>query len=330
MKNVRDIKVRKRTAGSYELRYTYNGKQKSIYGQSIAVCRAKYSEILQQLKKTKTRKSMLFSTWYVKYVELYKQNVIKPGTLKNMNGNFQKHILPYIGNKTLKQIKCEDIQLIVNNMVNFPRQQTIVFDQLNACLNQAIKCGYIDNNPCVATCIKKHKGNKGKSLTNEQLKILIEYLQSHNPPITNLIYLYLSTGMRRNELLNVRYEDLDLEKCEIYVRGTKTTNSVRTIQVPLKVLNLFPKKPIPFIDWTYNKVDREFKKICDKLHFKGIVIHSLRHTYATRCVEAGVPPATLQKWMGHSSISITLDVYTHISDEFKRQSVSSLNYGFIP
>lgn len=330
MKNVREVNVRKRADGLYELRYTILGKQKSIYGKSIAVCRAKYADILKINKKVRIYKSMLFSTWVVKYIDLFKKSVLSPSSLKNMAGNFQKHILPYIGKKTLKQIHCEDIQLIVNNMCDLPRQQTIVFDQLNACLNQAVKVGYIENNPCAAVSIKKHKGKRGSALTHEELNILIKYLQTHNPPITNLIYLYLSTGMRRNELLNVRYEDLNFEKSEIFVRGTKTANSKRTIQVPLKVLNLFPKQSIPFVDWTYNRVDREFKKICDILHFKGVVIHSLRHTFATNCVEAGVPPVTLQKWLGHSTISITMDVYTHISDDFKRQSVDALNYDFIP
>ena len=136
--------------------------------------------------------------------------------------------------------------------------------------------------------------------------------------------------MRRNELLNIKYKDLNFEENEILIRGEKTKNSLRTIQVNKKVLNLFPKKDIPFVDWNSDKVNREFKKIVDKLGLVGITIHSLRHTFATRCIENGVDMVVVQKWLGHSSISMTIDTYTHIEKEYKQEFANKLNYDFIP
>ena len=330
MKTPRQIKVKKRKSGLYEIRYTKNGKQYSIYASSILKCREKYKELYAETNKQVRSKSLLFVTWFDKYISVYKKNTLKPSTLKNLLGLFRLHILPYIANKPLKRINSQNIQEILNKMSNIPRQATIVYIQLNACFEQAYKLGLIYSNPCDAVIFNKNKGNKGKALTREQEKILIEYLEKNNPPIKILIYLYLSTGMRRNELLNIEYKDLNFKDNEILVKGEKTKNALRTIQVNSKVLELFPKLDKPFKEWNGDKVDRAFKKITNLLGFKGITIHSLRHTFATRCIENGVDMVVVQKWLGHSSISMTIDTYTHIEKEYKQEFANNLNYDFIP
>lgn len=75
----------------------------------------------------------------------------------------------------------------------------------------------------------------------------------------------------------------------------------------------------PFIEWTPDHVDREFNKIVKALKFEKITLHSLRHTFATNCVESGVDMTVLQKWLGHKSITMTIDRYTHISEDYKKQ-----------
>lgn len=134
--------------------------------------------------------------------------------------------------------------------------------------------------------------------------------------------------MRRSELLSIKLSDLDFDKNEIHIRGTKTKNSDRTIQVKPEILALFPKKDIPFEDWSGNRVNFEFKKICNILGFKNIKLHSLRHTFATRCIENGVEMVVVQSWLGHASISLTMDTYTHIEDGFKKKQLEKVRYSF--
>lgn len=329
MKSKRDVKVRKRKDGLFELRYSLNGVQKSIYGTTAQICRDKYGAVLESHKIVKRVKSMLFGTWYDKYISIYKKGTIKQNTLNNMNGIFRNYVLPSLSKKSLKQITSENIQFIINQMSNIPRQATIMFNYLHSCLEQAKKLRYIDYNPCDACVIKKCKGNKGRALTKEEENRLIDYLEKNNPKIKNLIFLYLTTGMRRAELLAVEYADLDFENNVINVKGTKTKNSVRKIQVKKEILNLFPKKEKPFGEWNKFMVNRQFKKICDELGFNGITLHSLRHTFATRCIEQGVPLVVVQNWLGHSSYALTIDTYTHIDEEFKKEAVEMVNYDFI-
>ncbi len=330
MKSKREVHVRKRKDGLYEIRYSINGVQKSIYGTTALICREKYGKMLNSHKIVKRVKSTLFSTWYDNYVSTYKKGVVKPNTLNNMNGIFRKYVLPEFNKKTLKQITSADVQQLINKMSNIPRQANIMFQYVKSCFEQAKKLRLIEYNPCDACFIKKYTSVKGKALTLEEENKLIDYLEKNNPKIKNLIYLYLSTGMRRNELLSVEYKDLDFEKNEISVNGTKTKNSIRTIQVKPSVLNLFPKKEKPFDDWNKFMVNRHFKKICDDLGFSGISIHSLRHTFATRCIQSGIPPIVVQSWLGHSNISLTLDTYTHVDEDYKRDALELLNYKFIP
>ena len=329
MKSKREVKVRKRKNGLFEIRYSKGGKQYSIYATSVLDCREKYSKQIEVENKQKRTRSILFQTWFDSYITLFKKRVLKENTLKNLIGLFNRHILPYIAQKTLNKVTSKDVQVLLNNMQKTPRQATIVYIQLNACFEQAFKMGLIKNNPCNAVVFNKNKGNKGKALTTDQQKQLINYLNSYSPSIKNLVLIYLTTGMRRSELLKIKYSDLNFKDNEILVRGEKTKNAFRTIQVSEKVLNLFPKKEIPFCDWSPDRVDRHFKKITEALHFKSITIHSLRHTFATNCIASGVSMLVVQKWLGHASITMTIDTYTHVEKEYIRQFVDNLNYDFL-
>lgn len=59
--------------------------------------------------------------------------------------------------------------------------------------------------------------------------------------------------------------------------------------------------------------------------FKTCTVHSLRHTFATRCIEKGVQPKTLQKMLGHSTIQVTMDLYVHVTDEYLENEVKKMN-----
>ena len=72
-------------------------------------------------------------------------------------------------------------------------------------------------------------------------------------------------------------------------------------------------------------VSNYFCRICKKAHIEPRGQHALRHTFATRCIEAGIPPVVLKKWLGHSDIHITLDTYTDVFSELNDGSVNLLD-----
>ena len=78
------------------------------------------------------------------------------------------------------------------------------------------------------------------------------------------------------------------------------------------------RKGEPVKNSTY---DTALFKICDKVGIKRFSMHVLRHTFATRCIEGGMLPKTLQKILGHSNIGITMNLYVHITEEEKQKEI---------
>lgn len=78
------------------------------------------------------------------------------------------------------------------------------------------------------------------------------------------------------------------------------------------------RKGTPVKNSTY---DSNLFKICDKAGIDRFSMHVLRHTFATRCIEAGMKPKTLQKLLGHSSIQITMNLYVHVTEDEKKKEI---------
>jgi len=76
------------------------------------------------------------------------------------------------------------------------------------------------------------------------------------------------------------------------------------------------------------QIYQHFKAICSEADISGYTVHSLRHTFATRCAEAGIAPNTTKKWLGHSTIDLTLNVYTHVNQDFEKQEQEKLDTHF--
>jgi integrase len=74
--------------------------------------------------------------------------------------------------------------------------------------------------------------------------------------------------------------------------------------------------------------DTHLYKLCDEAGIERFCMHALRHTYATRCVEAGINPKTLQKFLGHSSIKMTLDRYVHVTDDSKKLAIEQFEAAY--
>ena len=135
---------------------------------------------------------------------------------------------------------------------------------------------------------------------------------------------YLHTGVRRTEALSLEWQDIDEESGLILIKGTKTESSTRYIILTedLKRILSEQRKKNEKERVTSNKVfpyseqqtSKNFKLVCPNHH-----LHDLRHTFITRCAECGINPNVCQQLVGHSTADMTMNVYTHVLDEFKRK-----------
>lgn len=223
-----------------------------------------------------------------------------------------------------------------------------IYQMIQKTFEEAIKDEIIVKNPMVH--VIKPKSNKQtkkiEALTLEQHQ---QFLGALDGEIYRDIFLVaINTGMRCGEILALQPEDIDLEKKIIHVsktltrddydsftlkEGTKTYSGVREIpfdddlkSVLINSLANQENNKFGLIFSQSGKVIRPtslntvFKRICKDLKFKGSYnFHMIRHTFATRCIESGMPAHVLQKILGHKNISITIDTYTSIFDKYKKE-----------
>lgn len=148
------------------------------------------------------------------------------------------------------------------------------------------------------------------------------------------------------------FEGDKIVKYEVIEQTPKTKNSSRTISVPVNIINKLKKykkeqnQLILYAGEAYTnnnyvlcnklgniidekKPGRNLKSILKKLDIEPMKFHALRHTYATRLFEAGVPPKTVQHLMGHADIQTTMNIYTHVMKGEKMEAVDKINNLFI-
>ena len=229
---------------------------------------------------------------------------------------------------------------------------------LNQCFKEALKRKIIIDNPMLD--VRKPKSTKKtkkiRALTLDEQKKLVEVIRNENVRYAEQMLISMFTGMRMGEInalsvndLNLNFNFINIDKTiskgehgEAFVNDTaKTENGNRQIPInetvrPVieKVISEYKLTDDNVLFHTSvgtliatSVVNTEFRRIVNKYGIqdktvKGdLSLHSLRHTYATRCIESGMPPKVLQHLMGHSDIKVTLDTYADVFDNFQSISV---------
>lgn len=187
----------------------------------------------------------------------------------------------------------------------------------------------------VVEVAKAKKQKKARALTHEEEAVFVEACKQHW--LGNLYLVCLFQGLRLGEALALTVEDVDVEKRlltinkaingESKLTTTKTESSNRTIPLFQKTIEILPKKTSGrlFDASTRKYYQKCMSQICAELGIEGISIHSLRHTFATRCAEAGIPPKVVQQWLGHSTLEMTLNVYTHVNRDFEIEMINKMD-----
>ena len=301
---------------------------------------------------------ILVDTWYEYWIGIKKQTV-RPNTVRNYSERYERNIKGIIGKKLLSEVKPIHCQKIFSDMAEQGYKTTTIYQTritLYNMLEFAKENDVILSNPCkksVKSDMGKPSEKKVALTIDEQRKFL---MAAAGQSYENQYKFMLQTGLRTGELVGLKWDDIDFGKRTVTISRTmeyrykvgewrvgppKSKSGYRTIPLTdeairilkdqkeknskIKVINIewrdqvfLSRKGEPVKNSTY---DTALFKICDKAEIRKFSMHILRHTFATRCIEAGMIPKTLQKILGHSNIGITMNLYVDATEEEKTKEM---------
>ncbi len=169
-------------------------------------------------------------------------------------------------------------------------------------------------------------------LTTKEITDLLDHAKQYR----TIWLTFLCTGLRHSELVNLTWDDVNLDKGMISVRGTKTCAAVRTIPISpgLKVeLNKIPGKRESYVFKTgrgtqfKNNLLTRFLQTLERagINPKGLNIHTMRHTFATLLASNNTHPKHIQALLGHRSALTSLDIYTKVYNEDLKLTIKKIN-----
>ena len=279
-----------------------------------------------------------FREYAEKWFEKYKQQQLRSTSISGYLSAFRLHLFPFFGDKRLDEITTDYIQEFLNAKANLAystvHSMLILFNQIMA---SAFEDRIIPYDPAVSKRLTiPSKGKKVRdALKPEQLKAIIEAIPTlDDPDERRMLSLFVFTGMRRGEVLGLRWEDIDFKKKLIHVErnityahnqpeigSTKTNSGKRSIPLDSRLAEYL--KPYdsagfvlggtsPMTQMIFRRVYRHIEK---KVKLFGATPHIFRHSYITTLAKANVDLKTIQRISGHANISTTLNIYTHTREE---------------
>jgi integrase len=234
----------------------------------------------------------------------------------------------------------------------------------NAC-KDAVRWGHISRNPLDAADPPRKKGDGTKEMrtwTKEQLRAFLVTMAGER--LSPLCHTIAMTGMRRGEAIGLRWSDVDLEAGRLSVRRAlipigrdvvvsepKTTKGRRVIALDPVTVEVLKARAARQLDeqreWDETSVDsglvftqensaaldpesvsRYFRQAVKKALLPPIRLHDLRHTHATLALQAGIHPKVVSERLGHATVSITLDTYSHAIPA-KQEEAAALIAGLV-
>ncbi len=269
-------------------------------------------------------KKTTLGEWLVFWFETYKKPTLKPYSLRNIEQVIRLHTPDWLKALPLVKITIFDIDRALSEI---PVSRTYVYTRQvwHSALFKACRAGLIEKNP-VDLCERvRYQKKKSKALTISEQREFIERLE--NSRYKWLMLFYLHTGVRRTEALTLEWQDVDKRERLILIRGTKTEDSRRFILLTCDVEKLLVEQKkqnvkenldgVRVFPYVAETVSRTFAKLCAGHH-----LHELRHTFITRCCESGMNVSVCQQLVGHKSADMTVNVYTHVLDDFKRKEAA--------
>ena len=328
-------RLKKRSDGRYQQSITLpNGKRKVFYGTTIAEINRKIAEYQYEESQGPWFKSVLDVWWEEK------QKNIVPSTALGYRASVGRARKQF-GDMRIADITAQKVSAFLRSVAADGKGKKVCATQLNILnmvFDYAVVQGYIQYNPCTSVKLPSGLPSKKRELPSEEDIKIVEQSDWLFP------FFLLYTGLRRGEALAIRYEDIDRDKKLIhvnkavgfannrpYIKSTKTESGRRDVILLDKLADRIPNKkrgllfPAPDGELYHEShIRRDWLAWAEK-NGTTVTPHQLRHGYATILHDAGIDVKDAQYLLGHSTISMTQDVYTHIRQSRISDAANKLN-----
>ncbi len=363
--------IRKRKDGRWEGRYTagrdpMTGKQifKNVLGKTQAEVRKKLKRAIEDSSKldfTKTGKYTV-GQWMDVWFENYAQLKVRPSSHQTYKGYIKNHIKPHIGDIPIEKLTSLELQKFYRKLLMEGRVPRIESEKqpkglsaktvrninqvISSAMDMAVEQKIILTNPTKSCALPKVEHKEMHTLPAEQLGAFL--LEAKESGVYELYYLDLATGLRRGELLGLKWDDIDLTNGIIHIHRQvarvngevkevplKTKNSYRSIAIsPDAVKMLTEMKTRKLSDYVFpspsggpispDSVRHMLHRVLKRAGLEKVRFHDLRHTFSTLALQNGVNIKTVSGMLGHYSAGFTLDTYAHVTTAAQKEAANTM------
>lgn len=276
---------------------------------------------------------------YEKWAERQKGYKSKKGFISALKKVFGHYPLRRFNTMMLEQYQTEFLKpkLIANDKIKTNKPATVNrhLATIKHMFTKAVEWNMVEED--VLKRVRKVKllqenNRRLRYLTQEECQALIHACDAHAKPI---VVMALNTGMRKGEILKLKWENIDLKNGFILLNQEQTKNSERK-EIPINstlretLLKITRRLDIPYVfynpktDKPYDNIVKSFYTAMKRAGIRDFRFHDLRHTFASQLVMAGVDITTVKELLGHKTLTMTLR-YSHLAPSHKVRAVDILD-----
>ena len=338
--------IRKRKDGRWEGRYTVGhdpetGKAiiKNVLGKTQAEVKEKLKKAIEENVGIDYGRAKTYTvgSWLEVWMENCAKIKLRPSTYKTSQGFLKNHIKPQIGSVPLADLTSLDLQRFYKHLLDGGRVDRVeakkkpkglapktvrnIHQMIGSAYNLAIEQCLVTKNPTQGCALPKVEHKEMKTLTADQLSAF--FREARDSGVYELCYLDLATGLRRGELLGLKWTDVDLDRDILKIQRAISRQNGKVVEAPLKTKNAYrtlplsadaidilkaQKNKVGSSEWVFpsstggpmspDSVLHMLQRVLKRAGLPRIRFHDLRHTFATLALQNGVDIKTVSGMLG--------------------------------
>ncbi len=342
-----------------------DGRRKSVYGKTRREAQDKLRAALRDLDAGLDLSAgrQTFDHFLHQWLSASVRPAVATKTYEGYESIVRVRIVPRLGRTPLRKLTPLDLQALYASLQDAGLSNRSILHThrvLHRAFAQAVRWGLLVRNPCDGATPPRPKRAEMRVLSQEQVTVLLD--TTRDQPAYALYVAAVTTGMRQGELLGLRWDDVDLDAAKVTVRRAlqrqrgnglvfvepKTGRSRRTVMLSQRAVTALKQhrvrqleerlqagpewrdRDLVFANPFGGPLDPSWQTAVFKeaLHGAGLPpvrFHDLRHTAATLLLRQGVHPKVVSEMLGHATITITLDTYSHLVPVLHAQAAAAMD-----